>query len=105
MKNEPMEKQYRDLLETENLVGRKSLGLMMNQVWIDDPKRLAFVFARYKFVAKMFQNFDTVLEVGCGDGFPSHIVAQAVKKLFLTDFDPLFVSEAQVNSKIGRAHV
>ena len=95
----PREKQYKDLVETEQQIGRTHLGLMMNQVWNDDPRRLAFVLARYKFVAKMLSGSKNVLEVGCGDGFPAQIVAQSVEKLSLTDFDPVFVKEALVNSK------
>ena len=34
-----------------------------------DPARLVFTLSRYKFVAKMFDSFDSVLEVGAGDGF------------------------------------
>lgn len=46
-----------------------SLGLTTNQVWHDDPRRLLFILARYKFVAKMLSSKAHVLEVGCGDAF------------------------------------
>jgi len=36
-------------LQTRDEQGLASLGLMTNQVWEDDPRRLAFVLARYKF--------------------------------------------------------
>jgi 2-polyprenyl-3-methyl-5-hydroxy-6-metoxy-1,4-benzoquinol methylase len=73
----------------------RKLGLMMNRVWDNDPRRLAFVLARYKFVSKMFQGFGEVLEVGCGDAWPSRIVAQSVSNLTVSDFDPIFIKDAQ----------
>ncbi|MDR6774188.1 class I SAM-dependent methyltransferase [Azospirillum sp. BE72] len=87
------EPQYKRLLEVEAEAGRSRLGLMMNQAWYDDPKRLTFTFARYKFVAKMMAGFGDVLEVGCGDAFPSRIVQQEVERLSVCDFDPLFIKD------------
>lgn len=89
------EPQYERLLELDRLQGRVRLGLMMNQAWIDDPKRLAFTFSRYKFVARMLAGRNRVLEIGCGDGFPSRIVAQAVKSLVISDFDPVLLADAR----------
>lgn len=53
----------------------------------DDPKHLVFTLARYKFVAKMLTGMGSVLEIGCGNGFGSKIVAQHVKHLNATDQD------------------
>lgn len=72
-----------------------ALGLMSNQIWHDDPKRLAIVLARYKFVAKMFSGLNRVLEVGCADAFATRVVVQEVKALTATDFDPVFVADVQ----------
>jgi 2-polyprenyl-3-methyl-5-hydroxy-6-metoxy-1,4-benzoquinol methylase len=74
-----------------------TFGPMSNQVWHDDPKRLGFVLARYKFVAKMFSGMNQVLEVGCADAFGTRVVCQEVKKVVATDFDPVFV--ADVNAR------
>ena len=52
-----------------------------------DPKHLAFVLSRYKFVAKMLQDRDRVMEVGSGDGYGLSVVAQAVKHLYAVDWD------------------
>ena len=71
------------------------LGLMSNQIWHDDPKRLSFVLARYKFVAKMFAGMEKVLEVGCADGFATRLVVQGVGSLMATDFDPIFIADAK----------
>ena len=79
------------LIEQEKNCGPERLGLMSGSVWRDDPKRLVFSLARYKFVAKMLSGVDDVVEVGCGDGFGSRIVRQTVNKLRVTDIDPLFI--------------
>jgi 2-polyprenyl-3-methyl-5-hydroxy-6-metoxy-1,4-benzoquinol methylase len=92
------ETQYNRLLDVEERYGRTQLGLMMNQAWHDDPKRLTFTFARYKFVAKMLAGSKNVLEVGCGDAFPSRIVRQEVERLTVTDFDPIFIEDAMKRS-------
>ncbi|HEV7221355.1 MAG TPA: hypothetical protein VGN42_01545, partial [Pirellulales bacterium] len=47
------EPQYGRLIDVRDQFGATPLGAMMNQVWHDDPRRLGFVLARYKFVAKM----------------------------------------------------
>jgi 2-polyprenyl-3-methyl-5-hydroxy-6-metoxy-1,4-benzoquinol methylase len=77
-------------LEKENGIAR--FGLMTNAVWHEDPKRLLFTLARYKFVAKMLSGTNSVLEIGCGDGFCSRVVKQEVKALTVSDYDPLFIS-------------
>jgi 2-polyprenyl-3-methyl-5-hydroxy-6-metoxy-1,4-benzoquinol methylase len=63
--------------------------------YLDDPKRLAFSFARYKFVAKMLQGCARVCEVGCGDAFFSRVVRQDVRHLTAVDFDADFIADAQ----------
>ncbi len=87
------EAQYEDCLAVAERSGVTRLGLMTNQVWHDDPKRLAFLLARYKFVAKMFGGQGRVLEVGCGDAFGSRVVKQDVAALTVLDIDPIFVDD------------
>jgi SAM-dependent methyltransferase len=87
------------LLETAEATGIERFGLMNNQVWQDDPKRLVFTLARYKFVAKMLAGQDRVVEIGCGDGFGARIVRQEVRHLLITDYDPLFIEDIE-----ARAH-
>jgi len=83
--------------------GRAALGLGSNATWNIDPARLTFVLSRYKFVARMLEGRESVLEVGCGDGFASRIVRQRVESLTVTDFDPLYVAEAS-QQLTGRYH-
>ena len=69
--------------------------MMTNGVWQGDPKRMAFYLSRYKFVSKMFENRENVLEIGCGDAFASRIVRQNVQSLTVCDFDELFIEDAK----------
>lgn len=89
------EPQYGRALELEEAHGRLPLGLMTNQHWHDDPKRVGFVMARYKFVAKMMEGLDRVVEMGCGDGFYARIVAQSVGHVTACDIDPLLIQDAR----------
>jgi SAM-dependent methyltransferase len=88
------EPQYQRCLDLAGKNGLETLGLMTSQVWHDDPRRLAFVLARYKFVAKMLEGRERVAEVGCADAFGTRIVAQAVGRVTAYDFDPIFVEDA-----------
>lgn len=89
------EPQYERCLEVSEQLGRTTLGLMSNQVWHDDPRRLAFVLARYKFVSKMLSGMSRVLEVGCADAFATRIVAQEVGNVTAVDFDPVFIQDVK----------
>jgi 2-polyprenyl-3-methyl-5-hydroxy-6-metoxy-1,4-benzoquinol methylase len=95
------EAQYQVLLELAEQEGLQQLGLMSSQVWRDDPRRLLFVLARYKFVAKMFSGCHRVLEVGCADAFGTRVVRQEVPEVVATDFDPVFIEQnlARVDPK------
>lgn len=89
------ERQFQVMLDYRREHGLETLGLMTNQAWMDDPKRLIFTLARYKFVAKMLAGCDSVLEVGCGDAFFTRLVIAEVGKLTAIDFDPAFVRDVQ----------
>lgn len=87
------EPQYNRCLEIRDGQGLASLGLMTNQVWEDDPRRLAFVLARYKFVSKMLSGKKFVGELGCGDAFGTRIVMQTTRNVVVYDFDPVFIED------------
>lgn len=89
------EPQYEHCRHVLGAHGRTSLGVMANQTWHDDPKRLGFVLARYKFVARMLEGMQCVLEVGCADGFGTKVVAQRVGLVVAVDFDEFHVEEAR----------
>jgi 2-polyprenyl-3-methyl-5-hydroxy-6-metoxy-1,4-benzoquinol methylase len=89
------EPQYREMIEEIRRRGRQELGYMTSWAYLDDPKRLTFMMARYKFVAKMLDGASSVLEVGCGDGFGTRIVAQSTRNITAIDFDPEFIEDAR----------
>jgi len=93
MADQTREPQYQRCIELRDTEGQAALGLMSNQTWHDDPRRLVFLLARYKFVAKMLSGQDRVLEVGCADAFGTRIVQQEVGRLTAIDFDPVFVAD------------
>jgi 2-polyprenyl-3-methyl-5-hydroxy-6-metoxy-1,4-benzoquinol methylase len=91
------EEQYRELISDARARGPEQMGFMTSWAWRDDPRRMAFMFSRYKFVSKMIAGVDHAVEIGCGDGFASRIVAQSVKRLTAVDFDPEFIESALSN--------
>lgn len=64
-----------------------ALGPWTSYSMVHDPKHMAFVLARYKFVAKMLEGKQRVFEVGSGDGFGLPIVAQHVGQVSCIDWD------------------
>lgn len=61
-------------------------GNQISYEWRHDAKHFMFSLSRYKFVSKMLEGYDSVLEIGAGDGFKSRIVSQSVKNLTLSDY-------------------
>ncbi len=95
LKTSTIEIQYNDSLEIIRNQGLTTLGVMSNQVWHDDPRRLAIMLSRYKFVAKILSGKKKVAEIGCGDAFGSRIVKQEVDQLHVYDIDPIFIRDIQ----------
>lgn len=89
------EPQYNRCVELRDAIGLTPLGLMTNQVWYDDPRRLGFLLARYKFVAKMLSGRHSAAEVGCGDAFGARVVLQEVSEVAVYDFDPVFIDDVR----------
>jgi SAM-dependent methyltransferase len=89
------EPQYQRTLDLARDSAMTTLGLMTNQSWTDDPPRLDFTLARYKFVAKMLPGRKRVLEAGCADAFGTRLVLQEVDRLTATDFGPVFVADVR----------
>lgn len=94
MTDKTREPQYQICLDLRDRKGLSKFGLMSNQVWHDDPKRLVFLLSRYKFVAKMLSGKSNVLEIGCADAFATRIVLQEVGQITAVDFDAVFVADA-----------
>src|SRR5579863_4960669 len=89
------EPQYQFCVDLRDREGLARFGLMSNQVWRDDPKRVLFVLSRYKFVAKMLSGQRRVLEIGCADAFGTRVVRQEVASVTAVDFDPVFIDDAK----------
>jgi cyclopropane fatty-acyl-phospholipid synthase-like methyltransferase len=92
------EQQYGEVIAAIRARGGERLGLMTSWAWLDDPRRLTFTLARYKFVAKMLAGAETALEIGCGDGFGARVVRQSVGSLVAVDFDPEFIESAKATA-------
>lgn len=69
------------------------LGPYTSYMWRNDPKHLAFLFSRYKFVSKLLAGKGKVVEIGCGDATGTPIVAQVVNSIYATDFEPLLIED------------
>lgn len=95
-----VEPQYNDCLDVIKNHGLTTLGIMSNQVWHDDPRRLTFMLSRYKFVSKMLSGRKKVAEIGCGDAFGSRVVLQEVENLDVYDIDPIFVED--INARFNK---
>ena len=95
MTDKMREPQYQAALDIADADGVSRLGLMSNQVWNDDPRRLAILLARYKFVAKILSGAADVMEVGCADAFGTRIVQQEVGHVTAIDFDPVFIADVE----------
>ncbi len=78
---------YRDLMESFFDTPEVPLGPWTSYSLMYDPKHLAFVLSRYKFVSKMLQGSERVMEIGSGDGIGLSLVAQTVKQLYAVDWD------------------
>lgn len=89
------EPQYQFELEMALRDGLSRFGIMSNQTWKEDPRRLLFLLSRYKFVAKMLGGKQRVLEVGCADAFGTRLVSQEGCRVTACDFDPVFIADAQ----------
>jgi cyclopropane fatty-acyl-phospholipid synthase-like methyltransferase len=87
------EPQYAMLFDILEKHGQSQFGLMANESWNKDPKRTLFTLARYKFVAKMLEGRERVLEIGCADAFGTRLVQQAVGHVTAVDFDPVFIED------------
>lgn len=73
--------------------GGARLGPYTTHIWRHDPRHLLFLLSRYKFVAKMLEGRNRVLEVGCGDAFGMAVVAQTVKHVHGIDFEPMLMDD------------
>jgi cyclopropane fatty-acyl-phospholipid synthase-like methyltransferase len=77
-----------------------TLGRATAQGYVNDPRMLAFIASRYKFVSKMLAHADVAIEIGCGDAFGGPIVAQTVKRVICTDIDEETLAQNRERCKV-----
>ena len=63
----------------------------------NNPLMVAIKFSRYKFIAKLLQKKDTVLELGCHDGVSSNFFKLYCKDVDAIDIDQRAIEEAKLN--------
>jgi len=63
------------------------LGNTARRVLREDPVYFSIYAARYKFVSRMLNSSENVIEVGCGDGFGSLFLAKTAKSVVCIDID------------------
>lgn len=73
-----------------------TLGPRASYAYLNDPRRLAFMLARYKFCAKMLVGKKYILEVGCGDSFGSPLIAQVCETYKGIDIEERLIEENKV---------
>ncbi|MBI9109612.1 bifunctional 2-polyprenyl-6-hydroxyphenol methylase/3-demethylubiquinol 3-O-methyltransferase UbiG [Maridesulfovibrio ferrireducens] len=62
-----------------------------------DPKRLAFVLARYAFAAQMTDSCESILELGCSEGIGAPMLHKGTKKYLGLDLDTPAIEAAEKN--------
>jgi len=63
----------------------------------NDPKRLAFVLARYKFAADLGTSNRSILELGCSEGIGAPLLAEKALSYTGVDIDPEAIVAADQN--------
>jgi len=76
-----------------------ALGPYTSDALISDPALIAFISSRYKFCSRMLAGLDTVIEIGCGDGFGASLVAQSVNKIIATDINEPLLNDNKSRMK------
>ena len=79
------------------------LGAHTSYKWCNSRRKILFTAASYKFAMKMIGNIydpgeKEILELGCNDGFGTHFIAEAAKKVIAVDFDEEAIQSAMRNS-------
>jgi hypothetical protein len=70
-------------------------GITTNQLWHRDPRQLALMLARYRFVAKLLSGRHDVGEYGCADAFGTRLVLQEVKRVTAYDKRPELIEDVR----------
>ena len=60
-------------------------SFMLSSTFMQNPLMCAIKLSRFKFVAKILSKNDSVLDLGCGNGFSSYFYAQFVREVLGID--------------------
>jgi SAM-dependent methyltransferase len=97
---ETQAKEAQNQIQFDNYGGsRVHLGPYTQHMWNTDPRHLGFLLSRYKFVAKMFEGKNRVLEIGVGDAFGTPVVLQTVGSVHCLDWEPLLIDDNKSRTK------
>lgn len=88
---------YVPIYECNNINQNITLGLNTSAILLSDPKLFLFTLSKYKFAGKMLRGRETVLEVGCMDGFGSLFLKSFVNKLTSIDFFSEHIRQAKLH--------
>ncbi|NQV49892.1 MAG: methyltransferase domain-containing protein [Candidatus Marinimicrobia bacterium] len=92
--NENKAKEKQNQVQFDNYKSKPAvLGPYTTHIWNHDPRHLGFLLSRYKFVAKMLEGHESVVEIGVGDGFGVPVVAQTVGHIHGVDWEPLLIED------------
>ena len=83
--------------ETERPTGRMNFGRHWSYNLHNDPKRLAFVLARYRFAASMLPSGKSLLELGCSEGIGLPLLCRKADSYTGIDYDASAIVTAQKN--------
>lgn len=80
--------------KTDELV---TLPLLDSYVVKNNFKGMSVILSRYKFVGKMFEGKENIVEIGCNGGFKTMLLAQFVKNIYGIDYDQEQIKFAKEN--------
>ncbi len=69
---------------------------------INDPKRFAFVLARYKLARELIPNQSSIIELGSSEGLGAPMLAENASKYLGVDLDKDAIETAKKNFKEGK---
>jgi hypothetical protein len=73
----------------------ETFGVTTKQIWDRDPRQLALMLARYRFVAKLLSGRHNVGEYGCADAFGTRLVLQEVQRVTVYDSRPELIEDVR----------
>lgn len=87
-------KTWDDVRDALELGDRLVLGQVTTHIYKHNPKQLLFMLARYKHAARLLpQRSIKVLELGCGEGFCTQLLAQPGNSVLGVDSDSCAIRE------------